>query len=122
MAQAAQCETLNAECVSRFKRGSLDVWVDNEGFLREEPFPCFHVYKSPNIGGKQMKLCGYGLVLAADGNGETYSLTTSFKPEDFDQMTSLCFERWKDRLDPNEHMDELLRIIELELPGRFRLR
>lgn len=117
-----KCTTLNVVCVTRFKNGSLDIWVDSEGPLRGQPLPYFSVYKSPNIGGKQIKLCGYGLVLAADGSGETFSLPASFKPEDFGQMTRLTFEPWKDRLNSNEYMDELLRTIELELPGRFRLR
>jgi hypothetical protein len=117
-----KCTTLNVVCVTRFKRGSLDIWVDNEGPLRGQLLPYFSVYKSPNSGGKQINLGGYGLVLAADGSGGTFSLPASYRPEDFAQMTRLTFERWKDRLDPNEHIDELLRIVELELPGRFRLR
>lgn len=120
--QVLKCSCIDCVCIAEVDPLlAIDIWIDDEGLLRNEPRPFFKVKKGRSFGFQEVKLCGYGLVLGCDPTtGKTVSLDV---PTDkFGPTVGLAFERWHHRLDANEHMDELLRTIELELPGKFRLR
>lgn len=97
------CDCLDRAEVSRNPQETraIDIWVDDEGFMRDQPAPTFRVrgYANP--------LCGYGLVLGANlVNGE--SIDAPLGKERMEQL--ILWEKWERRLDPANYFAELTRV------------
>jgi hypothetical protein len=97
--EALMCQCLDVAHVGQAPNGhAIDVWVDDEGLLRNEPWPLFQL--------STHTLCGYGLVLESDAEGESQGVTiplTWF-------VDKLRFEPWEKRLDPADYFAELTRV------------
>jgi len=97
--EALMCQCVDVVCVGRTEAGRrVDVWVDDEGLLRQPCWPCFKIGKA--------ELCGYGLVLECDGGGESQGVT--FGPEWL--VGKLAFEVWEKRLNPADYFSQLTRV------------
>lgn len=118
--QALRCNTVDVVTISEvpeFKR-QMDIWIDDNGLLHEPVPPTFRLQAG---GRREVTLAGYGLVLGANtANGETVSLPNGLTPSLFCRYTKLQFEQWEGRLDVQECISQVMRSIELEMPGRFR--
>jgi CRISPR/Cas system-associated exonuclease Cas4 (RecB family) len=119
---ALRCNAVDVVCVSTvhgFER-KIDIWIDDEGLLHEPQPPVFRLNAGQSEGGHRLTLAGYGLVLASDGEGETVSLPKDMTRVVFARYTGLQFETWENRLRPEHCISQVMRSIELELPGRFK--
>jgi hypothetical protein len=76
-----------------------DMWVDDEGLLREPRYPMFKWtdYHQP--------LAGYGLINASVGPETVATVMLADYAEDH-----ILWEQWEDRLDPKGYFDQLSRI------------
>lgn len=83
-----------------------DIWVDDEGLLREPNYPHFQWLRYYN------ELAGYGLLLCSNSSGE--SISTDL-PLEIAQR-AIVWEQWERRLDPKDYFEQLSRIY---LPGSF---
>jgi hypothetical protein len=101
---SAWYDMLECSCVDVVRIGTapngnaIDVWVDDEGLLRNEPYPLFRLGEGT--------LCGYGLVLECDSEGK--SLGVSFGHSWFEGK--LRFEPWERRLNPADYFEQLTRV------------
>lgn len=119
---ALRCESVEVVSLSTIveRERTIDVWFDEEGFCQEPAPPTFRLMAGESEGGHRYILPGYGLVLASDGEGSTISLPRGLTRSLFARYSQLAFESWQDRLAPEACISEVLRSIELELPGRFK--
>jgi hypothetical protein len=94
----------DCDCFDHVTLGELngqvqDLWVDDEGLLREPQYPMWkwEDYSNP--------LCGYGLINASDGP-ETIAtiMPVRFAEEKID------WEPWEHRIDPANYFDQLSRL------------
>jgi hypothetical protein len=98
----------------------LDVWFDDEFLFREPVWPAFRLTASVSMGSTEHVLHGYGLLLACDRQGKTIGLSSSaFSVQWLVRATGLAFEKWEERLNETDYLDQLLRTPELELSGHF---
>lgn len=96
---ALRCDCVDVVCVGQAPNGHrIDVWVDDEGLLPDEPRPMFRIGQST--------LAGYGLVLESDSQGN--SCGVSFPRSYF--YGKIFFEAWEKRLDPEKYLDEMTRV------------
>ena len=97
--EALRCDNVDCVCIGHLPNGrTVDVWVDDEGLLADEPRPFFKIGLA--------QLCGYGLVLESDKQGESQGV--SFSKSYF--SGKLFFESWEKRLDPEKYFEELTRV------------
>jgi hypothetical protein len=105
-------EALHCDCVDRAEiyrnpqgTRALDIWVDDEGLIKEPVPPTFKVK------GREYPLAGYGLVLGANlKNGKSIEVTLG--PEDIAPL--ILWEQWERRLDPQDYFEELTRVLSWE--------
>lgn len=90
------CDSIDVCHIGQCAGLSVDVFVDDSGLLQEPPAPFF------KLAGYHSTLCGYGLVLASDAQGETLSLPECLSPEVFARAQSLQMEHWEKRIDPRD--------------------
>ncbi|SRR6266436_949091 len=90
----------------------LDIWVDDNGLLREPVWPRFKI--------RNGLLCGYGLVLATNSSGESVSVPEVIDVPSFAKLMAISFEPYQIRLDPGDYIEQITRSLELELPGLVR--
>jgi hypothetical protein len=94
-----RCELVDVVSVGRAANGRrIDIWVDDEGLIVDEPRPLFKIGQST--------LCGYGLVLESDSEGRSQCVT--FPKSYF--YGKIFFEPWEKRLDPAKYLDEMTRV------------
>lgn len=99
---------------------SIDLWFDDEFLLKEPIGPGFKIASGTD---REAVYHGYAFMAAHDGKGNTISLAPEGMKqsnEDIKKALRISFEIWEKRLDPNSLLDQQLRTIELELPGRFK--
>lgn len=97
--EVLRCEAVDCVCVGHLPGGRyVDVWVDDNGLDRAESYPFFKIGEA--------QLCGYGLVLESDKDGESQGV--SFAKSYF--SGKLAFEKWEERLDASEYLEELTRV------------
>jgi hypothetical protein len=122
--EALRCQCVDVLCVSSVKeyQRQIDIWFDDEGLLHEPIPPTFRLNAGASQGGHQHILPGYGLVLASDLEGATINLPAKLTPSLFARYSGLAFEGWEDRIPVEACISEVMRSIELELPGRFKYR
>jgi len=101
------CDTLDVARVEQ----SVDIWVDDNGLLREPYYPLFYYL------GYQNPLCGYALALSSNAEGESISLKL---PAGYFQA-KIHFEEWEKRLDPNNYFDQMSRVYPVLHIGKFGL-
>lgn len=89
------CDTLDVVRVDR----KTDIWVDDEGLLREPRYPFFSWLGYPE------QLCGYGLILSHDGP-ESVSAAISLSQA----WTCIQYENWEERLNPEKYFEQMTRI------------
>lgn len=100
------CQTLDV--VQLDHPQDTDIWVDDEGLLREPPYPFF------KWAGYNENLCGYGLVLCHNGPEST---SVRISP---DEAASLIqWEPWESRLPPEPYFDQLSRLYLDRWEGSF---
>jgi hypothetical protein len=100
-----ECDYVDRVEVSRNKAGTraLDVWIDDEGLMKEPVAPLFKVRGCEN------PLAGYGLVLGADlTNGKSIDCPLTLTVERLRQ--NIAFEPWEKRLDPRDYFAQLTRV------------
>jgi hypothetical protein len=89
------CDCLDVCHIARCAGKSIDIWLDDNGYLKNPCAPRFAVSGYPE------PLCGYGLVLASTPHdGNTVSVPKCLSLEMFKQQQHLVYERWEDRIDP----------------------
>jgi hypothetical protein len=97
--RALRCDCVDVVHVGQASNGhAVDIWVDDEGLLRSEPWPLFKIGRST--------LAGYGLVLESDNQGQSRGVT--FPKSYFNGR--IFFESWEQRLDPAKYLDEMTRV------------
>jgi hypothetical protein len=101
------CQILDVARVER----EIDIWVNDEGLLRKPYYPLFYYLGFGN------PLCGYGLALSSNSQGETISLN---RPPGYLQA-KIQFEEWEKRLDQEEYFEQMSRIYPLRHMGKFGL-
>jgi hypothetical protein len=98
-----RCELVDRVEVHRNPQGdrAIDVWIDDEGLLREPTPPMFKVHGYPQ------PLAGYGLVLSANlATGESISCTLGAS-----HLSGwISWEPWERRLNPQGYFEELTRV------------
>lgn len=117
-----QCDWVEHHLISQEEDGTtLDLWFNEEFAIDGVIRPCFTLHTGDSCGGHPLEIAGYGLVFAAK-HGETHALlTTEDSMNAFAVLSGLGFERHNHaRLAGYEFIEEQLRMIELEMPDRFR--
>lgn len=129
--KALRCDWIEHLTLSRESVGhtNLDLWFNEEGAINAEPAllaPRFRLQRGNSAGGGLFAIHGYGLVTSSNAEGETVSLITNpLSAATFGAVTYLAFEDPQspepgNRLRGKEFLEEKLRLIDLELPGKFR--
>lgn len=103
--KALQCDCLD---VGRFhgllpSGNAIDVWVDDIGQLRKPMLPRFSL--------QDREFYGYGLVFEGQ-DPETVSV--GFDLDFLHKTLRLNFEHWEDRLNPQDYLEQMTRVIEWE--------
>jgi hypothetical protein len=102
-------QLLKCDCVDRAEihrnasnTRAVDVWVDDEGLLKEPVPPTFKVRGYPN------PLAGYGLLLGANlTSGRSIAAPYASAAE---IAPLIMWERWERRLNPDDYFEELTRV------------
>lgn len=118
-----QCDWVEHHLISREENGTtLDLWFNEEFAIDGVVRPMFTLHTRDSGGGYPLEIAGYGLVFAGNGGGETMALlATEESMNAFAVLAGLGFERHNHlRLAGYEFIEEQLRMIELEMPDRFR--
>jgi hypothetical protein len=116
------CHAVDRACLAESPEGELDLWYDDEFLFREPRLPAFRLTSSRSMGSNVYIIHGYALVLAANHEGESVSLSSSQASVDwFLRETGLAFEKWRNRLTRSDFfIPQMIRTPELEFPGRFK--
>ena len=123
-----RCDYFDCLCIDKEEEGNtkMDIWFDDEGRMYDQPLPRFKLTRGESCGGGDFDICGYGLILSSDEEGETIGLAVN--PVGLAiwlQYCHLLFERTEDnprfKGKDTEFFDQKMRTIELELPGQFRM-
>jgi hypothetical protein len=90
------CQYVDVCHIGHCGRLCVDIWVDEQGFLNKPHAPLFKVNGYPN------PLCGYGLVLCSDAQGETVGIPDCLTLDTFRKTEELKVEAWEKRMDPRD--------------------
>jgi hypothetical protein len=116
------CRSVECACLAESPNENLDLWFDDEFLFREPRLPAFKLKSAKSAGMADYIIHGYALVLASNRAGESVSLSSSkASVEWFLDVTDLAFENWHRRLTRSDFfIPQMLRMVELELPERFK--
>jgi hypothetical protein len=101
------CLCFDHVCLGEHFGQVQDLWVDDEGLLKNEPYPMW-VWENitePGLVKHTPKLCGYGLINASIG---PETIATKMEPEY--ALNKIRWEPWEERLDPKNYFDQLSRL------------
>lgn len=120
--EAMQCQWVEHHLLSREPMTNIDLFFDEEFAISGEIKPSFQLHVGPTIGGYPLEIGGYALVFASNHGGETISLETCDQTAiAFAILSQLKFERHgTGKLVGREFIEERMRNLELEMPGRFK--
>lgn len=106
-----ECDCFDHAVLGEYGGCPIDVFVDDEGLLREPNYP--HWYWL----GYHNELCGYGLINSSNSQGESISSNLNLQY----CMAHAHFEDWEERLDPEKYLDQMTRIYQFQWKGTFGL-
>jgi hypothetical protein len=109
---------LDCTCVDRYvlardrqHQRELDLWIDDDGLLKEPPAARFLLANDPAAKDRAV-FTGYALVLEADtSTGD--SISCNLAPADL--ATRIEWEDWEARLDPADYFAQLTRVPDWEI-------
>jgi hypothetical protein len=104
-----QCDHFDHAVLGQYKGLPIDVWVDDEGLLREPNWP--HWYWS----GYQNELAGYGLINSSNQEGESISSNLDLVY----CMMRAHFEPWENRLNPEDYLEQMTKIYAFDYKGSY---
>lgn len=111
-----RCDWYEVLAISTTGEQTMDLWFDEEGRIKADPFPRFRIDRGASMGGGTFEIHGYALAFSSNSEGETVSLqSTPVSALFFGVLAGLGYE-----ITEKEFIEEKLRMIELELPGEFR--
>jgi hypothetical protein len=121
-----RCDYFDCMAISTSDGISMDLWFDDEGRMYDQPLPRFRLCRGDSVGGGWIDICGYGLFLSSNSQGETIGLQTN--PVSLGRwiaLAGLAFEvtegnpRFKGH--DTEFLEQKMRLIENELPGKIKI-
>ena len=121
-----RCDCYDCMAISTSDGISMDLWFDDEGRMIEPPSPRFRLRRGDSVGGGEIDICGYGLLLSSNNRGETIGLQTN--PLNLGRwiaLAGLAFEvpqgnpRFKGY--DTEFLEQKMRLLENELPGKIKI-
>ena len=111
-----RCDWYEVLSISTTGEQTMDLWFDEEGRVKPNPFPKFRIDRGASMGGGTFEIHGYALAFSSNSEGETIDLkSTPISASLFGVLSELAYE-----ITEKEFIEEKLRMIELELPGEFR--
>ena len=104
-----RCDWYEVLSISTTGEQTMDLWFDEEGRVKPNPFPRFRIDRGASMGGGTFEIHGYALAFSSNSEGETIDLkSTPISASLFGVLSELAYE-----ITEKEFIEEKLRMIEL---------